>query len=385
MMLFLKIVAGFFIAFVLLLVVGFFFIRWKFRRWIDKFADALKEAAAGGVPPFRIHLRKRERDEEEDEDDWLDDENIEAFEARSAEFESLGFTKLEDYHVDEIMTQMRVFVDEKTCTYGIVYSHPLIKVWCDVVRKYEDGTGWTFGTTKYHGMDIHPKSTHRFFPDESLTEVVTKFKEEAPREDAILATKEDFPALFEKAYAEEMDWRISRNGPTEEEIRRIAQMNDDECTDEQVQQIQTQWRMAISEFQKERVLKRYRKSAELNSFQWDHLQNYGVVVHDKMRAEELLEIFDEEYYPTSPGESDDEDLDEEELEMRAEWEKRLRELRAALQQGPPQQVFRNLVEIGNGESTDQWEFLSSVTEPIAADIWIRTYGDEDSDAWDDDE
>ncbi|RCS44705.1 hypothetical protein DTL42_17450 [Bremerella cremea] len=385
MVLFLKIVAGFFIAFLLLVVFVYYFIRWKFGNWIKKFADAMKEAFAGGVPPFRIHLRKREPSEEEDEDDWVPRENREAFEEYCAEFESLGFIKLEDYFIDEIAAQMRVFVDESTRTYGVVYSHPMLNVWCDIVRKFEDGTGWTFGLVKYHGMDSPPHSTHKFFPDESLADMVAKFQQEAPREGAILVSKEDFPAFFEKEYAAEMDWRIERCGPTEQEVRRIADLDGQECTDQMVQQTQMQWRLAIAEFQKERVLKRYRKEAELDSFQWDYLQNYGVVVHHKMTAEELLNLYDEDYFPVHHMEIEEEDLDDEDIAQQTAWEKRLGELRTALGKGSPQEVFRNMIELGNGSATHKWEFKKSVSDPVVADIWTRTYQDEENQNWDDED
>lgn len=182
-----------------------------------------------------------------------------------------------------------------------------------------------------------------------------------------------------------MDWRIERCGPTAEEVRRIAHLDGQECTEEMVQQVQTQWRLAIAEFQKDRVLKRYRKEADLDSFQWDYLQNYGVVVHHKMTAEELLNLYDEEYYPLRHVEIDEEELDDEDIAQRTAWETRLGELRTALGKGSPQEVFRNMIELGNGSATQKWEFKQSVSEPVVADIWTRTYQDDENPNWDDEE
>ena len=116
MWLFLQIVAGCFVALLLLVVVLYFLIRWKLRSWLDKLADSMLEAAAGGVPAFRIHVTKREEDETEE--DWLMGKHLAEFQARSAEFESLGFTKFEDYDLPELMAKMRVFVDQEGSTYG---------------------------------------------------------------------------------------------------------------------------------------------------------------------------------------------------------------------------------------------------------------------------
>ncbi|WDI42272.1 hypothetical protein [Bremerella sp. P1] len=388
MELFLQIVGGVFLALVLFVVVAYLVIRWKLRSWIKSLGDMIAQGMGGAVPPFRVKLTKRSSLEDPHED-WVPEEHLKKFDAITEQFQSLGFTKLEDYVIEEIATPMRVLLDVDQSTIGVIYCHPVIGVWCDVVRRYQDGTAWTFGSTKYHGMDIPPYATQKFFPDESVEQIVTRFREEAPATDMVMITKEEYPGYFEKAYSREMDWRIERGGTTEEEIRRIAEMNGDECNDETVRQIQVQWRTAIHHFLSERALKRYRKDAELSSFQWEHLQNYGVVVHEQMQAEQLLQAYDEEYYPDIQSEWDEDDDDEyvtEMREQRAKWNQRLSELEDALHRGTPQQVFRDMIELGNGSNSHQtkWEFQTSVTEPIAADIWTRTYEEDDEEEdWDD--
>ncbi|WP_144972548.1 hypothetical protein [Bremerella volcania] len=387
MELFLQIVGGVFVGLILFVVVAFLLIRWKLRSWLKSLGDLISQGLAGGVPPFRVKLTKRsELDDPEDE--WVQGDHRKQFDSLSEQFESLGFTRLEDYVIQEIATPMRVLLDGDQSTVGVVYSHPVIGVWCDVVRRYQDGTGWTFGGTKYHGMDVPPFSTHKFFPDEPVEQIVARFREDAPATDMTTITAEEFPTYFEKAYAREMDWRIERGGTTEEEIRRIAEMNGEQCTDETVRQIQLQWRTAIHQFMSDRALKRYRKEADLNSFEWDHLQSYGVVIHERMHGEQLLQVFDEEYYPDILNMEDDED-DEDAAEMRKQrekWNQRISELEDALSRGTPQQVFRDMIELQNGSESQQskWEFQTSITEPIAADIWTRTYED-DEENWDDED
>ena len=388
MELFLKIVGGVFLGMVLFVALAYFLIRWKIRSWMKSLGDMIADGMVGGIPPFRIKLTKRSS-LGDPEDEWVQDEHLKQFDDFTKQFESLGFSKLEDYVMEEIATPLRVLLDSDQSTVGVVYSHPVIGVWCDVGRRYEDKTSWTFSTAKYHGMDIPPYTTQKFCPDESIEQIVGRFREEAPATGMVTITKDEFPAVFEKAYAREMDWRISRGGATEEEIRRIADMNGDECTDDNIRQIQLQWRTGIHHFLSERALKRYRKEADLNSFEWDHMQSFGVVVHEHMQAEQLLQAFDEEYYPDIRSEWDDDDDDEYAAEMRkqrAKWNQRLSELQDALSRGTPQEVFRSMVELPNGSaaSSTKWEFKSSVKEPVAADIWTRTYEEEDEDeGWDD--
>ncbi|MBA2117773.1 hypothetical protein [Bremerella alba] len=386
MQLFFQIVGGVFVALVLFLVVAYLLIRWKMRSWLKSLGDLIAQGLGGGVPPFRIKLTKRS-DLDDPDDQWVMDDHRKQFDATVEQFESLGFTKLEDYVAEEIVTPMRVLLDADQSTLGVVYSHPVMGVWCDVVRRYHDGTGWTFGSTKYHGMDIPPFATHKFFPEDSVEEIVRRFREEAPATEMETFNQENFPAYFEKAYAREMDWRIERGGATQDEIRRIADMNGDECTDETVRQIQLQWRAAIHEFLSDRALRRYRKEAELNSFQWDHLQSYGVVVHQRMMAEQLLQVYDEEYYPDVLEEPDDDEDAAELREQRQQWNQRIAELEDALSRGTPQQVFRDMIELknGSGAPSTQWEFQTSITEPVAADIWTRTYADDGDEDWEEDE
>ncbi|WP_146115629.1 MULTISPECIES: hypothetical protein [Pirellulaceae] len=387
MQLFLQIVGGAFVALVLFVIVAYFLIRWKLRSWLKSLGDLIAQGLGGGVPPFRIKLTRRS-ELGDPEEEWVQDEHAKAFESLTEQFQDLGFTKLEDYVMEEIATQMRILLDQDQATTAVVYCHPVIGVWSDVTRRYQDKTSWTFSSTKYHGMDIPPYTTQKFFPDESVEEILAKFRAEAPEAGMITITKQEFPSLFEKAYAREMDWRMERGGATEEEIRRIAEMNGDQCTDETVRQIQLQWRTAIHEFVSDKALKRYRKDAELNSFEWDHVQNYGVVIHERMQGEQLLQVYDEEYYPDILGQSDDDD-DEDAAEMREQrqkWNRRIDELNQALTRGNPQQVFRDMIALQNGSDTPKlkWEYKSSVTEPVAADIWTRTYEEEDEDeGWDD--
>jgi hypothetical protein len=61
-------------------------------------------------------------------------------------------------------------------------------------------------------------------------------------------TPQEFVGRFERAYAQIMDWHIARGGPTEAEIRRIAERSGKPCTDELVELIRGQWAAAIEIF-----------------------------------------------------------------------------------------------------------------------------------------
>jgi len=389
MELFLQIVGGVFVALVLFVIVAFLLIRWKLRSWLNQLVNSIADGLVGGIPPFRVKLAKRSELDEEDE--WVPEKYRKQFEEITEEFERLGFARLEDYFIQENGMPVRTLIDVDQSTVGVIYFYPIAEVWCDVHRRYPDETSWTYANTRYHGLEIPPMATQKFFVEDTVEQLVNRFREDAPSSDMVTITKEQLPAIFEKAYAHEMDWRIERGGPTAEEIRRVSENIGEECDEEKIRNIQLQWRTAIDAFLSERALKRYRKEAELNSFQWEHLQNYGVVIHGRMHAEQLLQAFDEEYYPDIKLEDeldDGDDDDEFVAEMRAQrekWNQRISELEDALQRGTPQQVFRDMIELGNGAHSPQvkWEFQTSLTEPVVADIWTRTYEDTEEN-WDED-
>lgn len=376
MLFFLQLVGAMVVAFIVLILIVYLYIKWKFRSMFKQMAEAMKNIGGRQIPPFRVKLKKRSEVFDDEDNDFFEEK--ESFQARCDDFEALGFEKIDDYYIEDIPLSMTAFIDRETATYGVVYDHPLVEdVWCDLVRRYEDGSGWTFGTNRDPLVDYPVDKTIKYFPNHSLGELFEKFKAEAPRENAIQVSNEEFPRFFEKAYAEEMDWRIERGGATEAEIRRISERDEIECTPEVIHSIQMQWRMAISNFHRERVLRRYRKENNLSRSDWEDLEEGAVVVYEQMQAEEILQAFDDEYYPEMGFEypEEDEDDDPEYRTERARWDRKLDEIREQLKTDPPQAIFRRLVEKSTQKELD-WEFKATVEKPLPADIWTRHYKDD---------
>lgn len=386
MLLFFQIVGGFFVALILLILIAYVVIRWKIKRWFSNLADSMM-GMAGGVPPFRIKLRKKsEIDDEFDDDDDEEEEfgdNAAKIKSLADELKALGFEKIDDYVIEEIGTEMPAFVHRERGTYCVIYNHPFAGVWCDVVRMYADGTSWTYANNEYHGMDEPPGKTSQWFPKESLTELVRKFWDDSPSDGTVVVPNEEFAATFEKKYAQEMDWRIERGGVTEAEIRRIAEKGDDECTPEHVKLVQDQWRMSITQFHCERILRRFRKETDMPRREWEEFQYEAVVVHEKMQADEILTRFDEGYYPMEPDEEEDDDL--EERAEQKKWAGQLSRIEHWLKEGiSPQECFRNLVEAE--KDGGKWEHKGIVEKPLRAEIWLRKWeADEAEDDFYDDE
>ncbi len=380
MIVFLKFVGAVFVALILFAITVYFYIRWKFRSAIKGFIDALQSIDGPTVPPFRVKLKRYEVVfDDEGDDDYI--ENKDEFNARVNDFIVLGFEKIDDYFVNEMGMPMTALLHQESKTYGIVYNHPELNVWCDVVRRYQDETSWTYGTISDYYMDRPPWATQHFFPGESLTTVTEKFWKEAPGDGVLAFSKEEFPRYFEKIYAKEMDWRIERGGVTEAEIRRVAKKDGTECTREQIDNIQRQWRTQITEFFSERVLKRYRKDSQLPRLEWEALESHAVIIHERMQAEELYQAFNDVYYPATLDEADEED--DYDRKERERWTARIEEIRESLKQHSPQKTFRELTQ--SPSKNEIWELHTSVENPISADIWIHKYEDDEEDYVDDDD
>lgn len=355
-MTFLKLVAAFLVAIIVLVIAVVVFIRWKFSRLLKNMMDAAV-SASGAVPPFRITLSLKEADEEDD-DSWTHEKDMSEL---TSDFESAGFTQIGDYDVEGLPLQVRGFQQQEHRAYGVIYDHVAAGTWCDVVRRYEDETTWTVSSGKLHGMDSAPWHTPNFLSGESVSLLLKKLLETSPETGHLNAGADLFVERFESAYKREMNWRIERGGATEQEIRRIAEMNGQECSAEHVEQIQKQWKSAIGSFLSARALMTWRKESAIPLREYNRIAENLVVVHNRLTDEQ---IFDLAYDP----EVDDEDERAEELSGKVkEW---------CLAQSPIRAFGKMLTE-QNTEA--QWKQIGEVQKPVKAEIWERQIqGDDDS-------
>lgn len=360
-MFFLQLVGAALVALLILILALYLLIRWKLRSFLKGMTEAIKTMAVGAVPPFRIQLEPRD----DEDDEWLFSHKDQFLDA-SRKLTQLGFQPLGQFKVNEIMLPMNAFVDTDAQIYAVVYDHAVAGVWCDLVRGFENGNSFCYANSKDHLMDRAPWSTQTFFPDMELAELVKRFRNEAPQEGAKTVSTEEFPKYFARRHAMDMDWRINRGGLSEAEIRRIAERDDNECTPEMVNQIQANWREAISEFFKERCLKNFLKQSDRSRLEQERLRYGSIVIHERMQAEQILNAFDDEFYP---DEELDSDMEEDEREAWMKHQELLQTTRDALKQGPPQQAFRELLR--QSGKIKEWEFCGAVQKPISADIWVN--------------
>ncbi|MCA9036807.1 MAG: hypothetical protein KDA91_16850 [Planctomycetaceae bacterium] len=370
MTLFLQIVAGFFVALILVGALAFWFIRRKIRKFTQNFGGiiekALEQAMSGSmVPPFRMHLKLHESDDDEDSPFH----HIDDVERLSEQFDGLGFERVADFDVTNMPLGIRGWIHAEHRLFAIVYDHPVGGAICDVSRRYTDMASWTASNSKYDGMNMPPGAHAVFLPESSVEELMQRVLEESPVNNIMPADREKFAYVVEAAYARTMNWNIERGGPTEQEIRRMAEINGDEATDEFVDQVQSAWKRAISEFLSEKALQLWKKDQSLTDAQFDRIQHRLTVIHNRIQPEQMMmAVFPD--FELADANMDDEDSDAETRRQARIFEK----LKALLRREPVPKAFEKLLQVA-GQS-EAWALQGSIAKPIQCDIWLRPDDDD---------
>jgi hypothetical protein len=362
---FLKLVAAFIVAIVVLVVAVILFIRWKLRRFLKKVIEAAGSQGSSAVPPFRIKLEPRGIDEETE---WFHENDVKK---QMQQFESSGFNPLGDFDVEGLPLQIRGYQHQDHQVYGVIYDHATAGVWSDVARRYSDETSWTVSSAKEHGMDAAPWHTPCFLQGQSVKELLCQLLESSPADGIQSAGADKFVSRFEAAYKREMNWRIERGGATEDEIRRICQKNGQDCTAEQVEQIQGLWKTAIGEFLSEQILIGWRKESRISSLEYDRISDRLVVIHKRLTPQQVLEA------SRCDSDDEDQDLDDEEDQM-------LTRIKAWCSAESSISAFQKLIE--QKRAGARWKRIWDLKKPLVAEIWERIEPDRhDKDLDDDDD
>lgn len=170
--------------------------------------------AGASVPPPRIHLAGT-----------TPAGKHAANVARHAkELEACGFRRLGSYRVNPIKgLQLTAWGHPRESLVAVVYTHPMAGSFVDVCSKAESGRAFT-ATTAPTGGQLDQKPGHEKVFDKSLSirqlfDLALERRPEGPWQEWNAG---NFAPKFEKAYAEEMDWRAGRGGVTSDEVRRTA-------------------------------------------------------------------------------------------------------------------------------------------------------------------
>ena len=333
MQLFLQILGAIFLLLILTVVVAFLTIRSKIRKFV-KTLEAMSKSII--VNPSRIHLTPLV------EASWDAPETMQAL---IDGLNGLGFEKAGDFEVDELHgLRMEGWVNPTASATCVFFEDPEGETWIDLFTKYPDGSRFTITSNpESEGMAQPPGHLVKCVPSLSTRELYAQFLLERPDKPSSPVSAASFVEAYERDYAEEMDWRNSQGGPTEDEIRHVAAIAGAPYDDSVIKAAHDLTEREALDELAETLREHFLEESKISAVEWERVRDLVVLVHDRMTPE----IFEEAVGPW---------LEQDELpEVNDQPGSRPREVFARLNEQLP--------------AHDQFKRLGTVSTPIEADVY----------------
>lgn len=322
MMMIVYVALGVVLGFVLLILLVWFWLKWKFRSFAARFADEFASAMAqmgGMAPPLRIDLEPMQ------EADWSDSDKADLISETLAE---LGYEPdglFEAYAPLQI--EIQGFRNSQTSSFAALYEIKQMDRLClDLVADLSDGTHITVSNAEDKGLD-HPQFSKLIRLDhldlsepEQVREMHARLLEELQGETTVDLTGQKFEDNFESFWAREMDWRMERGGVTTEEVIRISARNGEpEPSEEEIELAKRPWKQQIDNFITDQIRKDYLNNTNMSGKEWEETLDRLVIVHEHSEASHLIDtLTDTICYESDLNDEDDDD--EEDPYLKAEQE-----------------------------------------------------------------
>jgi hypothetical protein len=279
---FLQIIGGLALAFVLLIVAGLFYLRWRVRRYASSEAAKWAQIGQSGVAA-RISLKPLD-------EPFHHPERIESF---IEEIQALGYREVGSYSVPEMPTiQIWGGVHPEDGSGASVVDHAMIEPFFEFCFVSDNDARHTLTVTTnptHSPTNIRPGT--RVIADAAFTPTSARSEllRSAGDEDYLRFDAENFESVFLDLYARQMDFILAKGGPTEADMRReAARMRDlPPLDDAQMQMALQMSRASHQEALEDAIIDRFLKRWDLPAHEWERLRERVVVIHDKMNSEEV--------------------------------------------------------------------------------------------------
>lgn len=363
------IVLGVIGLFVLLILLGYFVLRRKMSQMGESFSGLVEaaEAISQTVPPFRVTLEPANHRE------WAEKEKAAAI---CEELDGRGCTRIGRFTSVPPTILLEAWHLPEQSLFVTLYEHPVGGLWIEAGCEYEDDTLFSYSNGPNHRMGNPPWTTCEFRTGTPIGELLDAVIAERPDKPVRPTSAESFPARFEAAWSRDMDWRIERGGPSEEEIRAtfesgLAQETDSEEAATQalsvasqmdmVQQIRSLWRERINDLREVQLRESYIVASEVTALEWDRIRDRVIFIHDDLTAEDLAEHM-EQYLYEGVGPDEEFDYDDDQYE----------EVRGSLSQqlesDSPRTVFAE--SVARQATSKRHKKIGTTTDPVEADVWL---------------
>ena len=288
MLQFLAIIGAIVVAVLALLVLALVLMFWRLRKGLREFSANLPDLASIATPA-RIRLQKRETM------NWRDEA---AANALINGLWPLGFQDAGSYEVSEIPGLLvRGLARPEENLWAVVYEHPLAGVMFDIVTRYTQDGAWigslTTSTAKQGGeLDRRPGYDKIYEPDFDARQLYElHLRERRPDVEFWPIVPVAFATEFESAYANEMDWRLSRGMATEDEIRAVAAKQGEELSAEKLTMLRQVHEAQASAGLVEVIREKFLKETPLSAAEWESLRERIVIVHERMLPKSVFAEF----------------------------------------------------------------------------------------------
>jgi hypothetical protein len=337
-----------FIVLILLLIVAWQVLKRKLRSALSNLADDLGDMKYTQVPP-RLHLKRQERVE------WLNPAPVDSL---AASIRPLGFQEAGTFLTEEMdYLRLRALVHVEDRTYAVVYEHDKAGVWMDFFSEYEDGRTVTYSTAPQGGEIAHrPTSIKVLDKEADPADLYQRFVTERPEGVLIPVSVDAFPAVFQAGYARDIDWRNSRGGSSEAEIRQSLAASGEEFTEEMVQQVRQQSLYQAVEGLDVALRERLERETQMSIAEWEARRERLVFVFDLLTSELLIQRIQTWQPWTEDAEA--------KLAERIKGRSPRAEFAAYNDTLPPENRFEKLAEL---------------SEPVPADVYVAPLQPEEED------
>ncbi len=281
MSLVLQILGVIFILLVLGVVVVILVIRQRVRRFVSDLGEM-----ASAAPPLRITLLPA------DAYSWADEAAVRRY---ADPLPRLGFVDAGHFLIGEIPgLEMLGFVHPEHDICAVVYEHPAAGVILDMVTRYADGSSLTC-TTALQGGELRERPGHPKIrlPEADSEQLYRRMLADRPQGETLPIAPEEFAEVFEQGYADEMDWRLSVGGPSDDEILAIAESSRMEVSDDEVDATRQLEVMQAMGMLQEALRAHFAEETTMSVAQWEQIEDELIFVHDRMSLDEAREWFED--------------------------------------------------------------------------------------------
>jgi hypothetical protein len=141
----------------------------------------------------------------------------------AASFSQTGFVAAGTYVIRELEGVTCGFlVHGPESAYAIVYEHPKVGHWAEIVSRYRDGAVVTFSNSRSPQLDHPPNRKVVRTTDLEPAAMWARARAERPQGTLEPVSADTIVHAFEDAWRESIAWRKARGGATREEIERVA-------------------------------------------------------------------------------------------------------------------------------------------------------------------